>query len=762
MDSVSKLGAALHDAIDSNQFNAAKAILGKNPSCVDEQKGGWTPLHRAANGGHEALAVLLLEHGAAVNITTQNRSASPLLLAASWGCTSVLARLIEWGADVNQAANDRWNNETALHQAAALKESGSLHLLLLRGAAANPVNGGGMTPLDVAVKYSHSANATILIEFGGLPGTKLDLVTPSCPLRGIRSKILDLQMNDFVGRSGEVHLDVAMVWATSRGSVRLLEYLLEIDEHLLDVCDEDGWVPLHHAAWKGNMRMTEALLSRCARANVCTKTRRCTPLHLAAQRGHAHVVDLLLVHGAEPMLQTRHGSNARMLGIRSGRLSVLRILDKHAEHQRRLGARPILPHRPADVQANRKKRLVSNQDYRLYEKDDDDSSDDECVEDGYEGRLFGIMPDFVERRTFTSLITVFKDWCQLAKQDTAVKVAVIDTGFDLENRDLNDSRVEEFFQTPQGDLGARLAKDHELTQISRVVGKLNLARAIQKGETDIQDLDGHGTRIAGIILRLAPTAQLYIARVCDGARHSQGDTSPTPRNVIKAMDWAIQQRVDFINLSLGFTSLDKQLRDAARRVKDAGIVIFASMSNDGNYIGFQEWPGNDFSVAIGISSCKRFGTYPSEFSPPAIPGNPNFLVAGEEIVAHKLSRLYGPKAKVSDRFELATGSSYATAVATSMGALIVGFIRQKSCKEIRKETRLGGLDVKKLLKDHRCMAMLLKEVGRPVMDYHWISPSLLWTEFQPSKEEHVGRAARKHAWNIISKALDEYRHRDKE
>ncbi|KAK6215428.1 hypothetical protein QIS74_08447 [Colletotrichum tabaci] len=663
MDSVSKLGAALHDAIDSNQFNAAKAILGKNPSCVDEQKGGWTPLHRAANGGHEALAVLLLEHGAAVNITTQNRSASPLLLAASWGCTSVLARLIEWGADVNQAANGRWNNETALHQAAALKESGSLHLLLLRGAAANPVNGGGMTPLDVAVKYSHSANATILIEFGGLPGTKLGLVTPSCPLRGIRSKILDLQMNDFVGRSGEVHLDVAMVWATSRGSVRLLEYLLEIDEHLVEVCDEDGWVPLHHAAWKGDLRMTEALLSRSARVN------------------------------------TRHGSNARMLGIRSGRLSVLRILDKHAEHQRRLDARSILPHRPADVQANRKKRLVSNQDYRLYEKDDDDSSDDERVEDGYEGRLLGIMPDFVERRTFTSLITVFKDWCQLPKQDTAVKVAVIDTGFDLENRDLNDNRVEEFFKTPKGGLEARLAKDHELTQISRVVGKLNLARTIQKGETDIQDLDGH----------------------------------------------------------------DKQLRDAARRVKDAGIVIFASMSNDGNYIGFQEWPGNDFSVAIGISSCKRFGTYPSEFCPPAIPGNPNFLVAGEEIVAHKLSRLYGPKAKVSDRFELATGSSYATAVATSMGALIVGFIRQKSCRENRKETRRGGLDAEELLKDHRCMAMLLKEVGRPVMDYHWISPSLLWTEFQPSKQEqHIGRAARKHAWNIICKALDEYRHRDKE
>lgn len=35
-------------------------------------------------------------------------------------------------------------------------------------------------------------------------------------------------------------------------------------------------------------------------------------------------------------------------------------------------------------------------------------------------------------------------------------------------------------------------------------------------ENDVQDIDEHGTQVASIILRLAPTAELCIARICDG------------------------------------------------------------------------------------------------------------------------------------------------------------------------------------------------------------------------------------------------------
>ncbi|KAK2752485.1 pfs domain-containing protein [Colletotrichum kahawae] len=671
-------GRDLHEAVEKNQFNRAKDILAQNPFCVDGLKDGWTPLHRAAKCGHERLVVLLLEHDAAVNCPTQNSNASPLILAADRGSVLVLSRLIKWGADLNQAANDRRNNDTPLHRAATLEKTGPLHLLLLRGSAVNPVNGEGKTPLDMAVQSSHSANETILKEFGGLTGVELGRDAPHFPLHGIRSRILNLQLADFVDRS--------------------------------------------------------------------------------AQKGHGGVVELLLDSDADIMLETRHGSNARMLGVRGKHQTVVGILDKYAKKQRQRGFVPVLPHGPASGQAERKERMVTNRKYRLRQKNEYDSSGEEAEADGHNGRIYEIKPDFVEHKPFTLLNTTYKNRCQFQQHDTPVKIAVIDTGLDLKNGDLNSRRVESFFKNKQGDLGVRLAKDDATTQLSRVTGRINFARNIRKAETDVQDLDGHRTRVAAIILRLVPTAQLYVARVCDGNVRDRkvpaGDVperSATSRNVAKAIDWAIEQKVDMINLSFGFSSPDEQLKSAARRARDAGIIIFASMSIE--YSGLQEWPGNEFSVAIGISASKAGSIAPSEFSPPVIRDNPNFIVAGERIVTPKFPYPRTQDAKVSDRFELATGSSYATAVATSMGALMVGFIKKDSCKDIRRETSRSGPSVTHLLKKHKFMAMLLKEVGKPTMEYHWINPTLLWADFKPPKEVSVAEAAQEHAWDVIRKAL---------
>jgi hypothetical protein len=41
----------------------------------------------------------------------------------------------------------------------------------------------------------------------------------------------------------------------------------------------------------------------------------------------------------------------------------------------------------------------------------------------------------------------------------------------------------------------------------------NFFTDIEQEDNHVQDLDGHGTAIAGTILRLAPRAHLYIARV---------------------------------------------------------------------------------------------------------------------------------------------------------------------------------------------------------------------------------------------------------
>ena len=60
----------------------------------------------------------------------------------------------------------------------------------------------------------------------------------------------------------------------------------------------DGFTPLHLAANKGHYEIAELLLQNGAKVNAKGK-KEVTPLHLAAQKGHYEVAELLLQNGAK-------------------------------------------------------------------------------------------------------------------------------------------------------------------------------------------------------------------------------------------------------------------------------------------------------------------------------------------------------------------------------------------------------------------------------------------------------------------------------
>jgi hypothetical protein len=95
--------------------------------------------------------------------------------------------------------------------------------------------------------------------------------------------------------------------------------------------------------------------------------------------------------------------------------------------------------------------------------------------------------------------------------DTRVRIAVLDTGFDLAHKDFQQARPKEF----TGEFGnIACPAEGEPTQRSRIVESHNFCP--DQAKDDINDLDGHGTQVAGIILRVAPNADLCIARICTG------------------------------------------------------------------------------------------------------------------------------------------------------------------------------------------------------------------------------------------------------
>lgn len=107
---------------------------------------------------------------------------------------------------------------------------------------------------------------------------------------------------------------------------------------------------------------------------------------------------------------------------------------------------------------------------------------------------------------------------QFREGDKIVKVAVLDSGINLNHPDFKEARVTRF-----GNEKLTRARG-ERAQLDRINanGLRNFVAGTQ-GKDDVRDLDGHGTKVAGLILRLAPRAELYIARVCDG-RELSGDS----------------------------------------------------------------------------------------------------------------------------------------------------------------------------------------------------------------------------------------------
>jgi subtilisin family serine protease len=111
---------------------------------------------------------------------------------------------------------------------------------------------------------------------------------------------------------------------------------------------------------------------------------------------------------------------------------------------------------------------------------------------------------------------------------------------------------------------------------------------VDKDDTP-QDGDGHGTHVSGVVAASSDNG-IGVASVAPGARVLPvrvlgNDGSGSDEQVAKGIDYAIAQKVDVINLSLGGLPLDAvvgggEFQEAVQRAVDAGIVVVAAAGND--------------------------------------------------------------------------------------------------------------------------------------------------------------------------------------
>ena len=153
---------------------------------------------------------------------------------------------------------------------------------------------------------------------------------------------------------------------------------------------------------------------------------------------------------------------------------------------------------------------------------------------------------------------------------TGIKVGIIDSGISVKHPDLT------------------------------VVGGVNTINPRKSYDDD----HGHGSHVAGIVAALdnnigvigvAPEAQLYAIKVLD--RRASGFLS----DVIEGLQWAIENHMQVVNMSLGTASDVQSYHDAIITVYNAGITIVAAAGNDGETDGKIYYPAK-YPETIAVSA----------------------------------------------------------------------------------------------------------------------------------------------------------------
>jgi len=198
---------------------------------------------------------------------------------------------------------------------------------------------------------------------------------------------------------------------------------------------------------------------------------------------------------------------------------------------------------------------------------------------------------------------------------TWVKVAIVDTGIQLDH----------------GDLAANIA------------GGTNLVNPRKSANDD----NGHGTHVAGIaaavdnnigVVGVAPAVRLYAVKVLGAGG------SGTLSDVIDGLTWCIDNQMQVLNMSLGSPTDNQSFHDAITKVYQAGIVQVAAAGNNSG--GPVDYPGR-YPEVIAVSASDSGDRFAS------------FSSAGPEVA------LIAPGASIYSTYK---GSKYRTLSGTSMAS----------------------------------------------------------------------------------------------
>uniref|UniRef100_A0A8C4K9F0 Tankyrase n=1 Tax=Dromaius novaehollandiae TaxID=8790 RepID=A0A8C4K9F0_DRONO len=331
----------LHNACSFGHAEVVSLLLcqGADPNARDNWN--YTPLHEAAIKGKIDVCIVLLQHGADPNIrNTDGKSAldladpsakavltgeykkDELLEAARSGNEEKLMALLT-PLNVNCHASDG-RKSTPLHLAAGYNRVRIVQLLLQHGADVHAKDKGGLVPLHNACSYGHYEVTELLLKHGACVNA-MDL-WQFTPLHEAASKnrveVCSLLLSHgadptLVNCHGKSAVDMAptpelrerltyefkghsLLQAAREADLAKVKKTLALE--IINFKQPQSHETALHCAVAAvhpkRKQVTELLLRKGANVNEKNKDFM-TPLHVAAEKAHNDVMEVLHKHGAK-------------------------------------------------------------------------------------------------------------------------------------------------------------------------------------------------------------------------------------------------------------------------------------------------------------------------------------------------------------------------------------------------------------------------------------------------------------------------------
>lgn len=185
------------------------------------------------------------------------------------------------------------------------------------------------------------------------------------------------------------------------------------------------------------------------------------------------------------------------------------------------------------------------------------------------------------------------------------------------------------------------------------------------------DKIGHSTFVCGLIaaeynqkgiVGVAPESSLYIAKALDD--NGRG----TPAQLKKAVDWCIEQSVDIISVSAGFTADYPPLHDSIKKAFHANVITIAACGNAGKQMDNVYFPAR-YPEVIGVAAYTKERTV-ADFSSRGV--NVAFAMPGKDLYSTFLN----------NTFINSSGSSFACPILAGICALILSSHRKREASGI--------------------------------------------------------------------------------